>query len=183
MTDGSFCRQEKERLSGALLVSLTRMGCNQLAHSIPSDRNGQGTDRGISLASRCEYNRGISFYASIPATPISNHAPHPRPSPATTPSLDDQGWQSRLEPKRRSRAGSCHIGRRKGWPLFRPDGGTSFLKPKADIDKAAVRGFDAIKRKLDELEPGESIVIRGTGPSDQVLEYCEKLGLKAWRHP
>ncbi len=81
----------------------------------------------------------------------------------------------------------------KGWELYiwEENGGpyfalmerTSFLKPKADIDKAAVRGFDAIKRKLDELEPGESIVIRGTGPSDQVLEYCKKLGLKAWRHP
>ncbi len=68
--------------------------------------------------------------------------------------------------------------------------GTNCLKSREEIVKEAVKGIDAIKPKLDELKPGELVSIAGreeqTVPpkeqSDQVLEYCKKLGLEAWRY-
>jgi hypothetical protein len=83
-----------------------------------------------------------------------------------------------------------YIWEEKGKTYFSLMFGTNRLKPREEIVKEAVKGIDAIKAKLDELKPGELVGIagkeEGTTPpkaqSDQVLEYCKTLGLKAWRH-
>ncbi len=84
----------------------------------------------------------------------------------------------------------------KGWELYiwRKDGdtyfallpGTNRLKFDDEISKAAVKGIDAIKPKLDELKPGQDVFVVGKKlmepPSkDQaapVVEYGKKIGLK-----
>ena len=83
----------------------------------------------------------------------------------------------------------------KGWELYvwQKDGDTNFsllegtnrLKTDEEIAKAAVKGIEAIKPKLDELKPGQEVVVLGknrgdTPPKDQaskVQEYGRKIGL------
>jgi hypothetical protein len=87
-------------------------------------------------------------------------------------------------------------GSMKGWELYvwQKDGdtyyslmmGTNRLKTDDEIAKAAIKGLDAIKPKLDELKAGEEVFIVGKKlmeppPKDQatpVVEYGKKLGLK-----
>jgi beta-lactamase regulating signal transducer with metallopeptidase domain len=84
----------------------------------------------------------------------------------------------------------------KGWELYmwEQDGnsyfalmdGTNRLKSDEEIAKAAVKGIDGIKPKLDELQPGQDVFLRGKSfasepPKEQasvVREYCKKVGLK-----
>ena len=84
----------------------------------------------------------------------------------------------------------------KGWELYiwQDDGetyfslllGTNRLKTDDEIAKAAVKGIDAIKPKLDELKQGEFVSVGGKKlmeppPKDQaasVVEYGRKAGLK-----
>ena len=84
----------------------------------------------------------------------------------------------------------------KGWELYvwQKDGetlfallpGTNRLKTDDEIDKAAVKGFEAIKPKLAELKPGEDLFIVGKTltekpPTDQaasVMAYGKTIGLK-----
>jgi hypothetical protein len=64
--------------------------------------------------------------------------------------------------------------------------GTNRLKSDEEIKKAAVKGIDAIKPKMDELKPGQEVIIVGKKlmeppPMDQfspVVEYGKKIGLK-----
>ena len=83
----------------------------------------------------------------------------------------------------------------KGWEsyVWQKDGDTNFsllegtnrLKTDEEIAKAAVKGIEAIKPKLDELKPGQEVVVLGknrgdTPPKDQVSkvqEYGKKIGL------
>jgi hypothetical protein len=83
----------------------------------------------------------------------------------------------------------------KGWELYiwQQDGdtyyslmpGTNRLKTDEEISKAAVKGLDAIKPKLEEVKAGEMVFIHGKRmaappPPEQaklVREYCRKLGL------
>ena len=83
----------------------------------------------------------------------------------------------------------------KGWELYvwQKDGDTNFsllegtnrLKTDEEIAKAAVKGIEAIKPKLDELKPGQEVVVLGknrgdTPPKDQsskIQEYGKKIGL------
>jgi len=85
----------------------------------------------------------------------------------------------------------------KGWELYVwQDGeatcyslmtGTNRLKSPKEIVESAVRGFDAIKPKLDELKKGQSVFVHGrrlaakppAGSAKSVIEYCRKIGLKA----
>lgn len=79
------------------------------------------------------------------------------------------------------------IWQEKGDSYFSLLPGTNRLKTDEEITKAAVKGFEAIKPKLDELKPGEMVIISGTRktgvpPRDQVSqvrEYCKRIGLKA----
>jgi beta-glucanase (GH16 family) len=84
----------------------------------------------------------------------------------------------------------------KGWELYvwQKGGNTYFslmegtnrLKTADEIDKAAVKGIDALKPNLDELKPGEAVFLSGKKlltqpPKEQaklVREYCKKIGLK-----
>ena len=84
----------------------------------------------------------------------------------------------------------------KGWELYvwQKDGdtyfslleGTNRLKTDDEISKAAVKGIDAIKPKLDELKPGQEVFLSGKKlltqpPKEQaapVVEYGKKIGLK-----
>lgn len=84
----------------------------------------------------------------------------------------------------------------KGWELYiLPDGnewkfsllpGTNRLKSDDEIDKAAVKGLDAIKKKLDELKSGEEVFISGDGlfkappkdVADELSLYGQKRDLK-----
>ncbi len=91
----------------------------------------------------------------------------------------------------------------KGWELYiwRQGGetyfsllpGTNRVKPDDMIVKAAVKEINAVKSKLDELKPGESVFVRGRHdglkpgqldeppPKDQtdaVVEYGKEIGLK-----
>ena len=84
----------------------------------------------------------------------------------------------------------------KGWELYvvQRDGdtyfslleGTNRLKTDDEISKAAVKGIDAIKSKLDELKPGQEVFLSGNKlltkpPKEQaapVVEYGKKIGLK-----
>ena len=85
----------------------------------------------------------------------------------------------------------------KGWELYvwQQDGttfyclmvGTNRMKMDAEIAKAAVKGFKAIKPKLDQLKKGESVFVHGrrlaarapAASGKLVREYCRKIGLKA----
>jgi len=87
----------------------------------------------------------------------------------------------------------------KGWELYiwQQDGDTHFsllfgtnrLKTDTEIVTAAVKGIDAIKRKLDEREAGETIFPCGRrladqapeGPAKEIRTYCRKLGLDVQR--
>ena len=87
----------------------------------------------------------------------------------------------------------------KGWELYiwQEEGGTYFsllpgtnrLKTDAEIKKAAVKGIEAIKPKLEQLKPGEYVFLRGrrlNGPAPEnqakaVAEYCRTIGLKVQR--
>ena len=84
----------------------------------------------------------------------------------------------------------------KGWELYvwQKDGdtyfsllqGTNRLKNADEVEKAAIRGQDAIKLKLDELKPGQEVFLSGKKlmtppPKEQVrpvVEYGKKIGLK-----
>ena len=84
----------------------------------------------------------------------------------------------------------------KGWELYmwEQDGnfcfslrdGTNRLQNDEKIAKAAVKGIDAVMRKLDELKPAQEVFLRGKSvnsapPKEQasvVREYCKKIGLK-----
>jgi hypothetical protein len=85
----------------------------------------------------------------------------------------------------------------KGWELYLWRQGSTICfslltgSPRArtdeEIGQSAGRGIDTVKSRLDQLSPGETIVIfgrRATGrpPQDAartVAEYCRKIGLKA----
>lgn len=87
----------------------------------------------------------------------------------------------------------------KGWELSirQQDGdtyfslllGTNRLKTDAEIIAAAVKGIDDIQPKLDELEPGETVLPCGRrladqapeGPAEEIRTYCRKLGLDVQR--
>ena len=84
----------------------------------------------------------------------------------------------------------------KGWELYvwQKDGdtyfslleGTNRLKTDDEISKVAVKGFDALKPKLDELKAGQEVFLSGKKlltqpPKEQaapVVEYGKKIGLK-----
>ena len=84
----------------------------------------------------------------------------------------------------------------KGWELYvwNQNGeahfsllpGTNRLKTADEITKAAVKGIEAIKPKLDELKAGESVSIHGrklleqppAEPGRDVAAYCKNRGLK-----
>jgi len=84
----------------------------------------------------------------------------------------------------------------KGWEVYIwQDGkdtyysllvGTNRNKADEEIARAAVKGFDAIKPKLDKIKAGEWVFIGGKMLTDQppkdqakqVYDYCEKRGLK-----
>ena len=83
----------------------------------------------------------------------------------------------------------------KGWELYvwTRDGethfsllpGTNRMKTADEITKAAVKGIEAIKPRLDELKAGESVFIHGQLPEQrpaeqgrEVAAYCKKIGLK-----
>jgi len=85
----------------------------------------------------------------------------------------------------------------KGWELYtwQQDGttfyclmvGTNRIKSAEEIARSALRGFEAIKPKLDQLRKGESVFVHGhrlgaeapASSAKEVAEYCEKIGLKA----
>ena len=89
-----------------------------------------------------------------------------------------------------SKGCELYIWQEKGDTYFALMGGTNRLKTDTEITAAAVKGIDAIKPKLEDLRPGDQVFIVGKRlltappgePSDQVLEICKKLGLKAWRY-
>ncbi|HZK80102.1 MAG TPA: hypothetical protein VFC46_03525 [Humisphaera sp.] len=84
----------------------------------------------------------------------------------------------------------------KGWELYiLPDGkewkfslmeGANRLKSEDEINAAAVKGLDAIKKKLDELKSGEDVFVTGRShskapPKDiakALVEYGKARGLK-----
>jgi hypothetical protein len=84
----------------------------------------------------------------------------------------------------------------KGWEVYIwEDGkdtyysllvGTNRIKNAEEIIKAAVKGFDIFKPKLDRIKKGEWVFIGGKMLTDvppkemakQVWDYCEKRGLK-----
>ena len=84
----------------------------------------------------------------------------------------------------------------KGWELYvwKQDGdtlfsllvGTNRLKTEEEISRAAVRGFDAIKPKLDTLKEGQYVLVHGRRFNERAseeqakaaAEYCRELGLK-----
>ena len=84
----------------------------------------------------------------------------------------------------------------KGWELYvwTQNGetnvsllpGTNRMKRTEEITKAAVKGIEAIKPRLDELKAGENVFIHGRQlpeqpPAEQgreVAAYCKKIGLK-----
>jgi hypothetical protein len=63
---------------------------------------------------------------------------------------------------------------------------TNWVQPEEEVVKAAVKGIDAIKSKLDELQPGQNVFLcgktfDGQPPKDQaapVVEYGKRIGLK-----
>jgi hypothetical protein len=67
--------------------------------------------------------------------------------------------------------------------------GTNRLKADDEISKVAVKGFDAIKPKLDELKPGEMIFPCGRRlpeaapkePANAIKDYCKSIGLDVQR--
>ncbi|HUT10162.1 MAG TPA: hypothetical protein VMY42_06675, partial [Thermoguttaceae bacterium] len=83
----------------------------------------------------------------------------------------------------------------KGWELYmwEQDGnscfslrdGTNRLKNDDEIAAVAVKGIDVIKRRLDELQPGQAVFLRGRSfasepPKEQasvVDEYCTTIGM------
>jgi len=87
----------------------------------------------------------------------------------------------------------------KGWELYiwQQDSDTHFSlllgtnrsKTDTEIVTAAVKGIDAIKPKLDELEAGETVFPCGRclagqapeGPAKEIRTYCRKLGLDVQR--
>ena len=103
---------------------------------------------------------------------------HPMPTPKTTGTKTSfKGWE-------------LHIWQNDGETYFSLLLGTNRLKTEDEIAKAAVKGIDAIKLKLDELKPGEYVFVGGKKltelPSkDQaatVVEYGKKAGLKMQGH-
>ena len=88
----------------------------------------------------------------------------------------------------------------KGWELYVWEDkgdtyfslleGTNRLKSNVEITAAAVKGIEVIKPKLDKLKPGQDVFLSGKKlltapprePSDQVLEFCKKIDVKAQRH-
>jgi hypothetical protein len=87
----------------------------------------------------------------------------------------------------------------KGWELYvwQKDGdtyfsllpGTNRLKTDDEISKAAVKGIDAIKPKLDELKPSEMVFPCGRHlpdaapkePAKAIRDHCQKIGLDVRR--
>ena len=85
----------------------------------------------------------------------------------------------------------------KAWELYiwEQDGtifyclmvGTNRIKTDDEIAGSAVKGFEAIKSKLDQLQEGESVFVHGrrlaarppSASAKAVTEYCEKIGLRA----
>jgi acetyl esterase/lipase len=84
----------------------------------------------------------------------------------------------------------------KGWELYlwQKDGDTSFsllprtdrLKSDDEITEDAAKGIDAIRRTLDELKPGQQVLVVGKkladpppkGQATPIVEYGRKIGLK-----
>jgi hypothetical protein len=101
-------------------------------------------------------------------------------------------WQRDWKPKKQAATKESF----KGWELYVWEKdrntyyslmvGTNRLKSDAEITRAAVKGLDAIKPKLDELKPGQSVFIWGPRLGQQaddvakaVRKYCREIGLKA----
>jgi hypothetical protein len=102
---------------------------------------------------------------------------HPLPTPKTTGTKTSfKGWE-------------LYIWQDDDETYFSLLLGTNRLKTDDEIAKAAVKGSDAIKSKLDELKPGEYVSVGGKKlteppPKDQaasVVEYGRKAGLKMQR--
>ena len=84
----------------------------------------------------------------------------------------------------------------KGWELYvwRDEDetlysllvGTNRNKSADEIDKEAVRGFEAVKAKLDDLKAGQWVTVSGRregdrppkDAADKLADYCKRIGLK-----
>ena len=70
-----------------------------------------------------------------------------------------------------------YIWEEKGETYFSLMFGTNRLKSREEIIEGAVKGIDAIKPKLDELKPGESVGIAGKGTGQHRQEPSR---IKSW---
>jgi hypothetical protein len=98
-------------------------------------------------------------------------------------------WEAKVDvPKKTSFKGwELYVWQDDGTTFFSLMEGTNRIKADDEIAKSAVKGFDAIKARLDELKEGEFVFIHGRRLNEQApaetakiaTEHCEKIGLKA----
>jgi hypothetical protein len=122
-----------------------------------------------------EWSKDRKVYTGmIQANPIEFEiTDEPTQAPTIGRRISMKGWELR-------------IWQEKGMTYFSLLEGTNRLKTEDEITEAAVKEFDAIKARLDQLKPGEMVIISGTrstgslpkNQADLVRAYCRKIGLK-----
>lgn len=96
-------------------------------------------------------------------------------------------WEAEQQPKTSLKGWELYIWRQVDETYFSLMVGTNRLKTDEEIAKSAVKGFEALKPKLDQLKKGEELLLHGrrliekapAEEADRVTEYSEKIGLKA----
>ena len=91
------------------------------------------------------------------------------------------------QPKTSLKGWELYIWRQGDETYFSLMVGTNRLKTDEEIAKSAVKGFEAVKPKLDQLKRGEELFLHGrrltektpAEEADMITDYREKIGLKA----
>ena len=96
-------------------------------------------------------------------------------------------WEAEQQPKTSLKGWELYIWRQGDETYFSLMVGTNRLKTDEEIAKSAVKGFEAVKPKLDQLKKGEELFLQGrrfteitpVEEADMLTDYSEKIGLKA----
>ena len=94
-------------------------------------------------------------------------------------------WEAEQQPKTSLKGWELYIWRQGGETYFSLMVGTNRLKTDEEIAKSAVKGFEAVKPKLDQLKRGEAVSLHGrrltekapAEEADMITDYSEKIGL------